>query len=124
MTTTTPTLPPAVLSRSRPAPAPGLPPRQGAVLAVLWDAPRPLSAAQISARLTDPTGAGTGIYHALHQLRAAGLITATWAGRAHHYQPALGRDAYLAGLVAAILDQAADPAAVLRAALHTPPDSP
>jgi excisionase family DNA binding protein len=45
----------------------------------------------------------------LHQLRAAGLITATWAGRAHHYQAALPRDAYLAGLVAAILDQAADP---------------
>jgi predicted transcriptional regulator len=94
------------------------------VLAVLWDATRPLSAAQISARLTDAAGAGTGIYYALHQLRAAGLITATWAGRAHHYQATLGRDDYLAGMVAAILDQAADPAAVLRTALHTPPGSP
>jgi predicted transcriptional regulator len=84
--------------------------------------PRPLSAAQISARLTDSTGAGTGIYHALHQLRAAGLITAAWAGRAHRYQPTLPRDDYLAGLVAAILDQAADPAAVLRTVLTgTPP---
>jgi predicted transcriptional regulator len=79
-----------------------------------------LSAAQISARLTQSTGAGTGIYHALHQLRTGGLITAGWAGRAHHYQPTLSRDDYLAGLVAAILDQAADPAAVLRTALHTP----
>jgi hypothetical protein len=85
----------------------------------LWDALQPLSAAQISARL--PSSGGTGIYHALHQLRAAGLITTTAAGRPHHYQPALPRDAYLASLVAAILDQAADPAAVLRTALHTPP---
>jgi predicted transcriptional regulator len=115
--TTVPVSPPEMLPRSRPAPAPGLPARQGAVLAVLWDAPRPLSAAQISARLTQSTGAGTGIYHALHQLRTSGLIT---AGRAHNYQPTLSRDDYLAGLVAAILDQAADPAAVLRTALHTP----
>jgi len=91
---------------------------------VLWDAPRPLSAAQISARLTDSTGARTGIYHALHQLRTAGLITATWAGRANHYQATLSRDDYLAALVAAILDQAADPAAVLRTALHTRPGGP
>jgi hypothetical protein len=89
------------------------------VLAVLWDAPRPLSAAQISARLAG--SGGTGIYHALHQLRTAGLITTTGTKRPHHYQPALPRDAYLAGLVAAIVDQAADPAAVLRTALHTPP---
>jgi len=120
--TTTPVPLPAMLHQSHPAPALGLPPRQGAVLAVLWDACRPLSAAQISARLTD--SGGTGIYHALHQLRAAGLITATWAGRAHRYQATLGRDAYLASLVAAILDQAADPAAVLRTALHTPPGGP
>jgi predicted transcriptional regulator len=93
-------------------------------LAVLWDTPRPLSAAQISARLTESTGARTGIYHALHQLRAAGLITATWAGRANQYQPTLSRDDYLAGQVAAILDQAADPAAVLRTALRPPPSGP
>ena len=97
-----------------PAPAPGLPPRQGTVLAVLWEAPRPLTAAQISARLPTP-----GISHALGQLRAAGLITATQSGRLCRYQPALPRDAYLAALVTAALDQAADSAAVLRAALHT-----
>jgi predicted transcriptional regulator len=119
--TTTPVPPLATLPGPPPAPAPGLPPRQGAVLAVLWDATRPLSAAQISARLTD---AGTGIYYALHQLRTAGLITTTWAGRAHRYHATLGRDDYLAGMVAAILDQAADPAAVLRTALHTPPNGP
>jgi len=95
------------------------------VLAVLWDAPRPLSAAQISARLTDPTGAGPGIYHALHQLRTAGLITATGeAGSTHHYQATVSRDDYLAALIAAVLDQAADPAAVLRTALHPPPADP
>jgi predicted transcriptional regulator len=100
-----------------PAAAPGLPPRQGAVLAVLWDSPRPLTAAQISARLPTP---GTG--HAVRQLHAAGLITATRTrDRARRYQPVLSRDDYLAGLVAAVLDQASDPAAVLRTALHTPP---
>jgi hypothetical protein len=91
---------------------------------VLWDAPRPLSAAQISARLTDVTGTGTGIYHALHQLRAAGLITTTGTSRTHHYQATIGRDDYLAALIAAVLDQAADPAAVLRTALHTPTSDP
>ena len=110
----------AVLPALRPAPAPGLPLRQGAVLAILWQAHRPLSTAQISIRLAEGSS-GTGIGHALHQLRAARLITATWAGRAHRYAPALDRDAYLAALVAAALDQAADPAAVLRTAL---PGSP
>jgi predicted transcriptional regulator len=115
-----------VLPRPRLVPAAGLPPRQGAVLAVLWDAPHPLSAAQISARLASGAGAGagTGIYHALHQLRAAGLITTTCAGRPHRYQAAVGRDSYLADLVATALDQADNPAGVLRAALFTPPDSP
>jgi predicted transcriptional regulator len=102
-----------------PAGAPGLPPRQGAVLAVLWAAPAPLTAAQITARLP-PAG---GIGHALGQLRAAGLITATRTGRARRYQPTMGRDDYLAALVTAVLDQAGDPAAVLRAALRAAPIS-
>jgi predicted transcriptional regulator len=116
VTTTAPPPPPAVLARPCPAPAPGLPPRQGAVLAVLWEAPRPLTAAQISTHLPAP-----GIGHALSQLRAAGLVTATRKGHTHRYQAVLGRDDYLAGLVAAALDQAGDPAAVLRTALNTPP---
>ncbi len=99
-----------------PAPAPGLPPRPGTVLAILWDAPHPLSATQIATRLPTP-----GVGHALGQLRAAGLITTTRHGRVYCYQPALGRDAYLAALITAALDQAGDSAAVLRAALHAPP---
>ena len=64
-------------------------------------------AAQISARLP---GAGSGgIGHALGQLRAAGLITTTRTGRTHRCQAVLGRDAYLATLVTAALDQAAGP---------------
>jgi len=86
------------------------------VLAVLWDSARPLTAAQIATRLPTP-----GISHALGQLSAAGLISATRAGHTHHYQPVLGRDDYLAALVTAALDQAGDSAAVLRAALHAPP---
>jgi predicted transcriptional regulator len=114
MTTTAPLLSPAALPSPRPAP--GLPPRQGTVLAVLWDAPRPLTAAQIAAHLPTP-----GIGHALAQLRAAGLITPVRAGRARRYQAVLGRDAYLAALISAALDQAGDSAAVLRAALHASP---
>lgn len=88
------------------------------MLAALWAAPQPLTAAQITTRLPP----GTGIHHALRQLHAAGLITATRTGnRARRYHPALGRDDYLAALVAAVLDQASDPAAILRTALHTPP---
>jgi hypothetical protein len=98
--------------------APGLPSRQGAVLAVLWDAPQPVTAAQITARLAP----GGGIHHALRELHASGLITATRTGdRARRYEPALSRDDYLATLIAAVLDQAGDPAAVLRTALRTRP---
>jgi predicted transcriptional regulator len=95
-------------------PAPGLPLRQGIVLAVLWDAPGPLTAAQISACLPTP-----GVSHALSELRVAGLITTSRAGHTHRHQAVLNRDGYLAGLVAAALDHAGDPAAVLRSALHT-----
>ena len=111
------TTPPATLAEPVcPAPAPGLPPRQGTVLAVLWEAPRPLTAAQISTRLPTP-----GVGHALSELRTAGLITVTRAGHTQRYQAALSRDDYLAGLVAAALDRAGDPAAVVRAALRTLP---
>jgi predicted transcriptional regulator len=100
-----------------PASVPGLPPRQGAVLAVLWATPQALTAAQVTARLP---GQDAGISSALRQLHAAGLITATRIGdRARQYQSALSRDDYLAALVAAVLDQASDPAAVLRTALRT-----
>ena len=103
MTTTAPPPPLAELARPRPAPAPGLPPRQGTVLAVLWEAPGPLTAAQISNCLPTP-----GIGHAVRELRAAGLVTATRIGHTHRYQAVLGRDDYLAG-------------AVLRTALNTLP---
>jgi hypothetical protein len=79
-----------------PAPAPGLAPRQGAVLAILWDAANPLTAAQISARLPTP-----GIDHALGQLRDAGLITPVQVGRVRRYRAVLGRDDYLAALITA-----------------------
>jgi predicted transcriptional regulator len=101
----------------RPGGALGLPPRHGEVLAVLWDSAQPPTAAQITARLPP----GGGIHNALRQLHAAGLITATRTGdRARHYQPVMGRDDYLAALIAAALDQAADPAGVLRTALSAP----
>jgi predicted transcriptional regulator len=116
VTTSTQVSPLAVLPSPRPAPAPGLPPRQGTVLAILWAAPRPLTAAQIAVRLPMP-----GIGHALAQLRAAGLITTTGHGRSHAYQPTVSRDDYLTALVTAALDQAGDPAAVLRKALNTSP---
>ncbi len=101
-----------------PAPVPGLPHRQGAVLAVLWDAPGPLTAAQISARLGGGSPARTG--HALSQLHAAGLAAPARDRRTRRWQAALGRDDYLAALVAAALDQAGDPTAVLRAVLGIP----
>jgi DNA-binding transcriptional ArsR family regulator len=85
------------------------------VLAILWDAAHPLTAAQIADRLPTP-----GISHALGQLRDAGLITPVQVGRVRRYQTVLARDDYLAALITAALDQAKDPAAVLRVALHTP----
>jgi hypothetical protein len=118
VTTTLPVPAPAVTGRC-PAPALGLPHRQGAVLAVLWEAPGPVTAAQIAARLGWHGPASTG--HALGRLRAAGLAAIDATGRTAQWQATLSRDEYLAALVAAALDQASDPAAVLRAALGTPP---
>ncbi len=116
MTTTTPAVwlaesdrPPSALK-----PAPGLPPRQGIVLAVLWDATGPLTAAQISAYLPTP-----GISHALSELRSAGLVSTSRVGHTQRYQAALNRDDYLAGLIAAALEHASDPTSVLCTALHT-----
>jgi hypothetical protein len=86
---------------------------------VLWEAPGPVTAAQITARLGWHGPASTG--HALGRLRAAGLATIDVTGRCGRWQATLSRDEYLAALVAAALDQASDPAAVLRAALGTPP---
>jgi hypothetical protein len=105
-----------------PVPVLGLPARQGAVLAVLWEAPGLLTAAQIAARLGWHGPAGTG--HPLGRLRALGLATAARHAGTCRWQAAQGRDDYLAALVAAALDQAADPPAVLRAALRTPPGRP
>ena len=102
----------------RPAPAPGLPHRQGAVLAVLWDAPGPLTAAQISARLGGGSPARTG--HALGQLHSAGLAIPARDRRTCRWQAAVGRDDYLAALVTAALGQAGDSTAVLRAVLGIP----
>ncbi|HET7016109.1 MAG TPA: hypothetical protein VFI65_19465 [Streptosporangiaceae bacterium] len=62
-----------------------------------------------------------GVSQALSQLRTAGLITTARAGHTHRYQAALNRDDYLTSLIAAALDHADDPAAMLRAALHTAP---
>jgi predicted transcriptional regulator len=97
----------------------GLPARQGAVLAVLWDTPSPLTAAQIATRLGWHGPASTG--HALGRLRAAGLATTTGHGHTYLWRPTLRRDDYLAALIAAALDQAADPTAVFRAVLGIPP---
>jgi hypothetical protein len=63
-----------------PAPAPDLPHRQGAVLAVLWNAHEPLAAAQITARLGGGSPARTG--HALSQLHAAGQRVAAARAKA------------------------------------------
>jgi hypothetical protein len=96
----------------------GLPERQGAVLAVLWNTAEPLTAAQITARLRWHGPASTG--HALGRLRALGLAAPT-SHRTTRWQATLRRDDYLAALVAAALDQASDQPAVLRAALGIPP---
>jgi predicted transcriptional regulator len=88
------------------------------VLAVLWNAHEPLTAAQITARLGGGSPARTG--HALSQLHRAGLAVPARDRRACRWRPVQSRDGYLTDLVAAALGQAGDPNAVLRAVLGLP----
>ncbi|HEY1620566.1 MAG TPA: BlaI/MecI/CopY family transcriptional regulator [Streptosporangiaceae bacterium] len=89
-----------------------------AVLAVLWDSPRPAAARDVLTALAARDGAQrelavTTVLTVLDRLRRKGLVARERAGRAHLYRAAVSREDYVAGLMLEALGQAGDRGAVL-----------
>jgi predicted transcriptional regulator len=93
-----------------------------AVLQVLWERPAPAAARDVLAALGERDGAGEGaprelavttVLTVLDRLRRKGLVRRERSGRAHLYQAAVSREAYVAGLMLEALGQAPDRGAAL-----------
>lgn len=82
------------------------------VLATLWAAPGPLTAADVAAGL-DGHLAHTTVQTILTRLLAKGAVDRTRVGRAHAYHPVLDQAGLAASRMHAMLDRGGDHAAVL-----------
>ena len=92
------------------------------MLQVLWERPAPAAARDVLAALGERDGAGEGaprelavttVLTVLDRLRRKGLVRRERSGRAHLYQAAVSREAYVAGLMLEALGQAPDRGAAL-----------
>lgn len=85
---------------------------EAAVLAALWAAGEPLSAAAVREQLAgDP--AHTTVLTILTRLHAKGLLTRRPSGRTHLYEPVRDEAGHAAAGMRDLLDQVGDRAAVL-----------
>ncbi|HEY2287103.1 MAG TPA: BlaI/MecI/CopY family transcriptional regulator, partial [Streptosporangiaceae bacterium] len=93
-----------------------------AVLQVLWERASPAAARDVLAALGERAGTGDGaprelaittVLTVLDRLRRKGLVRRERSGRAHLYQAAVSREAYVAGLMLEALGQAPDRSAAL-----------
>jgi predicted transcriptional regulator len=93
-----------------------------AVLQVLWERPAPTAARDVLAALGERAGtvdgaqrelAITTVLTVLDRLRRKGLVRRERSGRAHLYQAAVSREAYVADLMLEALGQAPDRSAAL-----------
>ena len=88
------------------------------VLAALWAADRPLTAADV----VDAVGDGlayTTVQTVLARLHAKGAVHREPSGRAHAYSPVLDDAGLAASRMQAMLDKGGDHAAILARFLHT-----
>ena len=107
----------------------GLGPLESAIMSFVWDAGQPLTVGAVCDQLDYRTGNGgepayTTVMTVMNILWRKGLLT-----RAKHshrsdtrrwwYQARISRETYLAGVIAAVLDCAPDPTAVLLRAFPT-----
>ena len=89
-----------------------------AVLGVLWSAPGPVSAREVLTTLSQEDQGGrrlavTTVLTVLDRLRRKGLARRERDGRAHRYEAAISREAYVADLMMEALGQAPDRGAAL-----------
>lgn len=85
---------------------------ESAVLATLWAAPGPLTAAQIRERLPDGL-AYTTVLTALSRLHAKGVLTRRRSGRGFAYEPLRDEATETADRMRSLLDRGRDREAVL-----------
>jgi predicted transcriptional regulator len=84
-----------------------------AVVDVLWDAGRPMTARAVVESLPGRELAVTTVLTVLSRLETKGLVRRSRDGRAHSYEATAGREEHLAGLMRQVLDGAADRDAAL-----------
>jgi predicted transcriptional regulator len=85
---------------------------EGGVLAVLWQAGRPLTATEVNERL--PGGlAATTIVTVLARLHAKGMLRRARAGRGYTYEPVRDEASHTAELMVRLLDRGLDRTKVL-----------
>jgi predicted transcriptional regulator len=84
-----------------------------AVIEVLWDAARPLTARAVVDGLPGRELAVTTVLTVLSRLETKGLVRRTRDGRAHSYQAVSGREEHTATLMHQVLDTASDRDAAL-----------
>jgi predicted transcriptional regulator len=88
------------------------------VLAALWAADSPLTAAEVADALGDDLAYNT-VQTILVRLHAKGAVRRELSGRAHAYTPVLDDAGLAANRMQAMLDKGGDHAAVLARFLHT-----
>lgn len=84
-----------------------------AVMNVLWEADRDVTAREVQDQLADRDLATTTVLTVLGRLERKQLVQRIRDGRAHHYRPVAGREDHVAELMADALDDASDRGAAL-----------
>ena len=92
---------------------------EGAVMAVLWDAPQGATARDVLDALPGPELAITTVLTVLDRLQRKGMVARTREGRAHRYAATHSRADFLSGLMADALNSSDDRGAVLARFLGT-----
>lgn len=84
-----------------------------AVMGVLWEADRELTARDVQDALADRDLATTTVLTVLGRLERKQLVRRMRDGRAHHYRPVASREDHVAELMSDALDGASDRGAAL-----------
>ena len=87
---------------------------EAAIMNVLWDSPRPLTAQQVRSNVGNPRPAITTVVTVLERLRAKGHVSReSVAGQSHTFAPSLTRDEDIAKTMTAALSSTTDRAMAL-----------
>ncbi|ALE83477.1 Transcriptional regulator, MecI family [Pseudonocardia sp. Ae406_Ps2] len=84
-----------------------------AVMNVLWESDRDMTAREVQDQLADRDLATTTVLTVLGRLERKQLVRRIRDGRAHHYRPVASREDHVAELMTDALDDASDRGAAL-----------